>query len=220
MYERRTTTVCSNKKIKIMRGFNKASISENYLWKLESKYNYSISNRPCVFLSHKKEDKQACREIAKYLSKAQIDYYLDEEDLDLQSAAIVNDPHRITESIKKGIRESTHMLCVVSEKTFQSNWIPFEVGYGHASIIDKAMIEKSRDQIIKLSILTLKDISEKPLPDFMKVGYQIRGTKSLNKYISELTGKSESALVNENRLQSKMYSFSTHELDNYLNGEK
>ncbi|SHN12468.1 toll/interleukin-1 receptor domain-containing protein [Flavobacterium xinjiangense] len=203
-----------------MKGFNKASMLESISWELERMKKISISNRPCVFLSHKKEDKQACREIAKYLSKAEIDYYLDEEDTGLQSAASANDPYLITESIKKGIRESSHMLCVVSEKTFQSNWIPFEVGYGHAAIIDKAMIEKSRDQKIKLSILTLKEISERSLPDFMKVGYQIRGTISLNKYISELTNESESKLINENRLQSKSYSFSTHVLDNYLNWEK
>lgn len=203
-----------------MRGFNKASVNDSILWEVKKMSNFSIGQRSCVFLSHKYEDKQACREIAKYLSEAEIDYYLDEEDTNLQSAALANDPYKITESIKKGIRECTHMLCVVSEKTFRSNWIPFEVGYGHAAIIDKGMIQNSRDQKIKLSILTLKDISETTLPDFMKVGYQIRGTKSLNKYISELTKKSETTLLNENRIKSKMYSFSTHTLDNYLNWEK
>ena len=204
----------------MLKGFNKAQLNENIEWTRYSNINSNVKNRPCVFLSHKREDKQACREIAKYLKKAEIDYYLDEEDNILQSASVVNDPYIITESIKKGIRTSTHMLCVISEKTFQSNWVPFEVGYGHAAIIDKAMALGHRDQKIKLSILTLKEISERLLPDFMKVGYQIRGTKSLNKYISDLSNKTESLLVNENRLETKFYSFSTHSLDNYLDWEK
>lgn len=203
-----------------MRGFNKANLNENRDWERYAKTYSSIKNRPCVFLSHKKEDKEACRQIAEYLKKAEIDYYLDEEDLMLQTAVKSNDPHRITESIKKGIRESTHMLCVISEKTYQSNWVPFEVGYGHAAIIDKSMVENSRDKQIKLSILILKDLSEKQLPDYMKVGYLIGGSKGLNKYISELSDKREYQLVNEGKIERKMYSHSSHSLDNYLNWQK
>ena len=57
-------------------------------------------NQPCVFLSHKKEDKPACRKIAKYLSEAEIDYYLDEEDDKLQQAVSSGNPNTITDRIK------------------------------------------------------------------------------------------------------------------------
>src|SRR5690606_14807118 len=153
-------------------------------WILESK---ELKSRPCVFLSHKKEDKSECRKIADYFKEAEIDYYLDELDDALLQAAEVGDASVITESIKKGIRESSHMLVVVSEKTYKSQWVPFEVGYGHAAIVDKFMEEGKHDDKIKLSILTLKNISEKILPDFMQVGNIIRGTKSLNEYISAIS---------------------------------
>ena len=166
---------------------------------------------PCVFLSHKKEDKPACRKIAKYLSEAKIDYYLDEEDTILQQAVDTSDANKITESIKKGIAESSHMLVIVSEKTYKSQWVPFEVGYGHSSLVD------GTNDKLKLSILTLKDLSKKDLPTFMQVGNILRGTKSLNRYISQVSNKLEKSMIRETRLFS--HSKENHPLDNVLNWE-
>ncbi|MFZ3576278.1 toll/interleukin-1 receptor domain-containing protein [Tenacibaculum finnmarkense] len=199
------------------KGLNKANVFENLEWLLESLESSNIKKRPCVFLSHKREDKKECKIIAKYLKQAEIDYYLDELDDDLQRAASEQNPIKITESIKKGIRNSTHMLVVVSEKTYQSQWVPFEVGYGHSAILDKDLKEDEKPDRIKLSILTLKDISRKNLPDYMQVGYIIRGTKSLNEYISKITNRLEKSLINETKVFS--HTKSEHPLDNVLNWE-
>jgi hypothetical protein len=189
------------------KGINKADLF-NRLYEILSK---SVETKPCVFLSHKKEDKPACKKIAEYLSNAGIDYYLDEEDEDLQQAASVSDPIKITEAIKKGIKNSTHMLVVISEKTYRSQWVPFEVGYGQAAIIDSQIDEDK----LKLSVLTLKDISEKTLPDFMQIAYMIKGTKSLNEFISKISNKLEKYMINESRIFSN--SQLQHPLDNVLN---
>ena len=189
------------------KGINKADVF-NRLYEILSK---SVEKKPCVFLSHKKEDKLACKKIAEYLSNAGIDYYLDEEDSDLQQAASVSDPIKITEAIKQGIKNSTHMLVVISEKTYRSQWVPFEVGYGQAAIIDN----QTNTDKLKLSVLTLKDISEKTLPDFLQIAYIIKGTKSLNEYISKISNKLEKSMINESRIFSN--SQSQHPLDNVLN---
>jgi hypothetical protein len=194
------------------KGYNKARTIQWLTWAFESE---DVKKRPCVFLSHKSEDKAACRIIAEYFKDAEIDYYLDENDEILQSAAIAGDSFLITESIKKGIRASTHMLVVISEKTFTSPWIPFEIGYGHAAIIDKGLDEGKHADIIKLAVLTLKNISETPLPDFMKTAYIIRGTKSLNEYIAKLTHEKEEKLISEARMFSNTKS--VHPLDTVLN---
>lgn len=194
------------------KGYNKAEVFDKIYWLLESK---NVKDRPCVFLSHKREDKNECRKIAEYLKEAEIDYYLDELDKDLQQAAAQGNPELITESIKKGIRESTHMLVVVSERTYKSQWVPFEIGYGHSAILDKGLEEGIKENKIKLSVLTLKDISEKSLPDYLKVAYIIRGTKSLNDYISNITNKLEKSLINESRLFSNTKM--NHPLDDVLN---
>lgn len=196
----------------MVKGYNKADWSEKISWIFESK---DVKDRPCVFLSHKKEDKSECRKIAEYFKNAEIDYYLDELDIALQQAASSGDPIKITESIKKGIRESSHMLVVVSEKTYKSQWVPFEIGYGHFAILDKSLEENEQVDRIKLSILTLKDISEHTLPDFMQVGNIIRGTKSLNEYISAIIGRLEKSLINESRMFSN--SMAKHPLDDILN---
>lgn len=198
----------------IAKGFNKANVIESIRWEIKSLNDNTVRERPCVFLSHKREDKDACKRIASYFRDAGIDYYLDEEDNALQHASSISDPIKITESIKEGIRSSTHMMVVVSDKTYKSLWVPFEVGYGHASILDQEKLKLNENRI-KLSVLTLKDIAEKTLPDYLQVGYVIKGTKSLNEYISKITNRLEKSLINETRIFSSGQM--NHPLDSVLN---
>lgn len=193
-------------------GFNKADVLENTLWILTKEP--IVKSRPCIFLSHKREDKEACKKIASYFKKAGIDYYLDIEDDKLQNASNVEDPVKITESIKNGIKSSTHMMVVISEKTYKSSWVPFEVGYGHASILDQQNLNVANNKI-KLSVLTLKEIAEKSLPDFLQVGYMIKGTQSLNEYITKINNRKEKLLMNEVKMMS--HSVMNHPLDDVLN---
>jgi hypothetical protein len=92
--------------------------------------------------------------------------------------------------------------------------VPFEVGYGHSAILDEGLNEGENPDRIKLSILTLKDISEESLPYFMQVGHIIRGTKNLNKYISIITNRLEKSLMSESLLFSNTKLAQT--LDNVL----
>jgi TIR domain len=189
------------------KGINKADIFN----RLNEIFSKADEQKLCVFLSHKKEDKPACKIIAEYLANAGIDYYLDEEDDDLQRAVSISDPIKITEAIKKGIKNSTHMLVVISEITYRSQWVSFEIGYGQAAIIDNQIITDK----LKLSVLTLKDISEKTLPDFLQIAYIIKGIKSLNEYISQISNKLEKSMINESRIYSN--SQPKHPLDKILN---
>lgn len=192
------------------KGINKAN--ELSLVKLiYEALSISDEKTPCVFLSHKMEDKHACKKIAEYLSIAGIDYYLDEEDADLQKAVSDSDPIKITKAIKKAINNSTHMLVIISEKTYLSQWIPFEVGYGQSAIIDN----QTNTNKLNLSVLTLKDFSEKTLPDFLQIAHIIRGTKSLNDYISKISNKLEKSLIQESKIIGN--SKEIHPLNKVLN---
>jgi hypothetical protein len=193
-------------------GFNKANVYDKLHWVLQGE---EAKRKPCVFLSHKKEDKHHCRTIANYIRGAGLDYYLDENDTVLQSASATGNSSLITECIKKGIRESTHMLVIVSEKTYKSQWVPFEIGYGHSAILDRNLKDGEQFDKIKLSVLTLKDLSESPLPDYLLVGNLIRGTKGLNEYILH---------IGHNIQKAENYEFSIesnnkigHPLDSVLN---
>ncbi|KFE97347.1 hypothetical protein IX39_20340 [Chryseobacterium formosense] len=57
------------------------------------------------------------------------------------------------------------MFVVISAKTYQSQWVPFEVGYGHAAILDKNHTQNKENKI-RLGILTLHKI-------FLKKHYPI-----------------------------------------------
>lgn len=157
----------------------------------------------CIFISHHKSDLEYCEKVAAYIMKAGIDVYLDEYDYDLKHQVQTNNPAGVVRCIKKGINNSTHMLCVISPNTLDSKWVPWEIGYGY----DKTT----------LGALTLKGISEPLLPDYIKTVPVVRGTKSLNQYISNVTGYKEPYLKMYNYI--KKNNISGHSLDTVLNWE-
>lgn len=132
-----------------------------------------------VFISHQKRDRNEAEKIAKYLSRVGIEVYFDEYDRELQIATANDDPKAVVNAIKKGINNSTHMLCVISKNTLTSKWVPFEVGYG----FDKT----------DLATVILKGVSNTELPDYIKTAPVIRdiyditsfANKYGNKYILE-----------------------------------
>jgi predicted metal-dependent phosphotriesterase family hydrolase len=150
-----------------------------------------------VFISHQKLDREPCAQIAKYLKDAGIEVYFDEFDKDLQQATQANDPKGVVNAIKKGVNQSTHMLCVISPNTLNSKWVPFEVGYGY----DKTY----------LGTLTLKGIKSSELPEFIKIAPIIRDIYDLNKFVEQHGNK----YLFETR-KYKDYSSYSHPLANIM----
>lgn len=148
-----------------MTGINRAFLSGHLL---ENRRSYV-----CVFLSHQKQDSSETKKIADYLLSTGIDVYFDEYDKDLKIAVQQSNPKGVVDAIKKGINNSTHMLCVISPNTLTSKWVPFEVGYG---------CEKT-----KLSAITLKGIKDYELPDYIKVVPILRDIRGLNNYVESFS---------------------------------
>lgn len=177
-----------------MRGLNRLYCETNFI------ANRKSLGIKCVFISHQKTDASICRHIADYLIEAGLDVYFDEYDKDLKEYYQNNNPRGVVNSIKRGIQQSSHMLCVISPNTLYSKWVPWEIGYGY--------------DITQIAALTLKGIKEENLPDYLRTVSLVRGTRTLNDYISRLTGESR-----ENMISSKRIIFeatSAHPLDNYL----
>lgn len=150
-----------------------------------------------VFISHQKKDRDEAREIANYLKKVSIKVYFDEYDRELQIATENDNPKAVVNAIKRGINNSTHMLCLISKNTLYSKWVPFEVGYGY---------EKTY-----LSTITLKGISNSELPDYIKVAPIIRDIYDLNKFIEKYGNK----YILESKKFSDYRSYS-HPLNNVM----
>lgn len=164
------------------------------------KSNHSFT--PCIFISHVKEDTEACEPIAQYIREAGVDVYFDKYDKTLSELVREGNPDKVTERIQEGIDLSSHMLCVVSPQTIRSYWVPFEVGYGCKAAIG-------------LGVLTLKGLADEALPDYMKTTRVVRGTRSLNEFIAELIGTNSDHLIEQKALRRP--SDPKHPLDYVLN---
>jgi hypothetical protein len=128
-----------------------------------------------VFISHQKRDREEAKKIADYLKSVEIDVYFDEFDKELQQADAANNPIAVVAAIKKGIKDSTHMLCIISPNTLTSKWVPFEVGYGYDTT--------------DLATLTLKGIKNSDIPDYIKTKPIIRDIYDINKFVEKYVGR-------------------------------
>jgi hypothetical protein len=138
--------------------------------------------------------------IADYLLDAGLDVYFDEYDKTLDELVNQGNADAVTRRIQEGIDRSSHMLAVVSPKTITSYWVPFEIGYGY--------------ERTGLGVLTLKGLVENLLPEYLRTTRIIRGTKSLNAFVSELLGTTQNLL--ESRQVIKAASTAAYPLDGVL----
>lgn len=144
----------------------------NYLTLNESERRLfsSSASQPCVFISHKKEDADFARDLSEYIMEKGINVYFDENDPIL--AKEHKSPDEVVNAIKKGLEKSTHMIIVLSKKTLESNWVPWEVGF--ASAKDK-----------EYRLLRLKDVFGE-IPEFYKVAKLLNDYDDLDKYLASM----------------------------------
>lgn len=161
------------------------SLNESALNKILSEKAYALKptkHKPCIFLSHKSEDKTAVKRIGDYIKKNGIDIYLDVDDKDLQNAVRNNDHSTITKAIEIGIYASTNLMSLISEKTKKSWWVPYEIGFA-----------KSEEKY--LSTLKLKDVSH--IPSFLFITKMLKTAMEFDKYLSEVKERSKVYSITE-----------------------
>lgn len=151
-----------------MAGINRAlnSVKKNFALYETAEMRNKLRN--CVFISHKYEDKSKAKVIGDYLMKIlNLDIYLDENDEGLQDAIKRDDDRNIALSINRGIEESTHILCIISDSTKLSWWVPYEIGYAKRHGVD-------------IASLKLKEIST--IPSFLKIETTLNNRNELRNY--------------------------------------
>ena len=160
-----------------------------YYWptKFESRNSFINQNVKCVFISYQNSDKAEAKKVADYLISADINVYFDEYDGDLKNSNQNSSPNKVTDSLCKGINNSSHMLVVVSPTTMKSNWVPFEIGYGY---------DKTELSVIKIRVFTFDS-----LPEYLQTVYVIRNIWRLNGLIGELKGTSRKLLLESNSIK-------------------
>lgn len=164
------------------RGINRAKYKNSVNTYTESISRDAFTEGSCIFLSHRSLDKDMVREINNYILAFGIDTYFDENDQNLQEATYKNDCEKITKLIQEGLKYSTHILCLLSEKTRESWWVPYEIGYA-----DKAGKN--------IATLKLKDISV--VPEYLKINEYLKGYSDLEKYLIKIREKNQSSLLEQ-----------------------
>lgn len=126
-------------------------------------------DKTCVFISYKGEDKHIAIQLGDFLEKhLGVDIYLDIFDPDLREAVSVENDAKIVASIKCGLKHSDILLCIISDKTKLSWWVPYEIG-----IADNSEI--------KIASIKTKNVND--FPSFLKTKRTINNLNDLVEFI-------------------------------------
>jgi hypothetical protein len=124
---------------------------------------------PCVFISYQRKDEEFATAVADYIKEHQIDVFFDLDDINLKKG---KSPELVTNLIKAGLNKSNFMLVIVSPTTYESPWVPFEIGYAYDNMG------------AKMKILKHRDLPSQGLPDYLKTKEFLHGFQSLNSFLS------------------------------------
>lgn len=162
-----------------------ASKGLNYYY-LRDTYNGNLPRptleKPRVFISHQKNDSDTARTIADYIQDAGIDVYFDQYDTSINRS----DPQSVVSAIKTGIENCSHMLVLFSPNTFESMWVPWEIGYAYNSVVT-------------LNVLRLKGVEKNKLPEYLKVVNTVMSIYQLNSLIARIRRTNRDQIILENR---------------------
>lgn len=162
----------ASSKVSKKQGLNRAelkgyacSVFENYVVK-------GSKEGICVFISHNSQDKADAMAIADYLRSCNIDIYIDMDDEKLQKATAKGDAKSIVEHIQDGLKYSTHLLALISDKTTTSWWVPYEIGY-------------AKNAGKKIASLLLKKTND-DFPDYLKIETMLVTTSDVEDYAEQV----------------------------------
>lgn len=115
-----------------------------------------------IFISHKQEDSEIAGLICRRLNELGAKAYLD-----LLDNQICTKGKELTEHIKEKLNDCSDILVVMSKKTEESWWVPFEIGM--AAQKDFPVVSYLIDNI--------------QLPDYLEYWPRLRKPSDLDKYI-------------------------------------
>jgi hypothetical protein len=152
-----------------MAGINRAV---QRMWESVAKLDRT-DRRPCIFISHVNVDRESARDIGEFIrNDGNLDIYLDIDDPDLQRAVENKDPLGVTRFVERGLARSDNLLCLVSEKTVLSWWVPYEIGF----------TKKAGKGI---ATLLFKDAVT--LPAYLEIGKVLVDIYDLKSYIQQIS---------------------------------
>ena len=103
----------------------------------------------CFFISHKEEDTAAAIALGQHImNDFGYNIYLDVYDNCLQEADQNGNVDEVSNAIHNGILYASHLLCIISEKSKHSWWIPYEIGYAKANGVKVSSIRLKESEYL------------------------------------------------------------------------
>jgi hypothetical protein len=153
-----------------MKGIN---LAVNKFSDFKNEHN-TLINKKCIFLSHRRADKEKVERIGDYLTYVGFNIYLDIDDKKMQDAALADDAEEVYSHIQSGLASSDFVLCIISSAAFdeRSWWIPYEIGY-----TDNSKAE--------CCLLKLDGVFGDEIPEFLKIKEVLYNISDLNRKLKE-----------------------------------
>lgn len=137
-----------------------------------------------VFISHKQEDSTSALTICNQLKLLGVNAYLD-----LLEGNLLLEGEKLTNHIKNRLNHCTDLLVVMSIKTQESWWVPFEIGM--AAQLDFPIVSYLLDNV--------------ELPGYISYWPTLRRLSDLSKYIY-----AKQTIINESTFFKKSYNISKY----------
>lgn len=137
--------------------------------------------KPCVFISHKREDSQLALQVGELLRDMEIDIWLDLHELHAAQPTKPSEEKVLAEAIEAGIANSTHLLALITVQTKGSWWVPYEIG-------------SARSGGSELAFLLHKDVPS--MPSYFIFGEWLVDQESLCKWAEKLSSIPQLAKIN------------------------
>ncbi len=103
----------------------------------------------CFFISHKEEDVDAAIALGEHImNDFGYNIYLDIFDRRLQEADRMGNVDGVSDAIHDGIVFASHLLCIISAKSKDSWWIPYEIGFAKAKGVKVSSIKIKQNEFL------------------------------------------------------------------------
>lgn len=117
-----------------------------------------------AFISYCGEDKVFAEVVAWYFALNGVPYTWDQNYRNLPT----KDPYNLTDTIHSAISDCTHLIVLLTKKTKDSLWVPYELGYG----------------IAKELLAVTYGVEYKEMPGYLQVWPNLASIEQLDKFIA------------------------------------
>ena len=171
--------------------------------------SFDPDKKSVVFISYRRThcDKIEARQCARILKETGLSYWLDEDDKCMQDAQHRSDDVQTALCIEAGLDVSSALLGIIGRCTFDSPWIPYEIGgaRGRQRYVQPFYMPPETPPLVPHPLIAhfIHDVDIREVPAFVALGTPLRKLEEVANWAQSIAGilkkrdESESFSLNE-----------------------